>query len=107
MTEELIEKHIRYAMNRYKKKLRKIWFGGCIDRHEVAYVEGVDQPFRFWREVAVYFVGEYLLEVLPEAVVEVKIDGNDSSLYIEIDDMEEEKINTLLSNFFDKIGFEA
>lgn len=69
MTEELIEKHIRYAVSRYKKALRKNWFGRCIDRHEVAYVDGVDQPFRYWQEVAVYFVGEYLLEVLPEAIV--------------------------------------
>jgi hypothetical protein len=106
-SEELIEKHIRYAVDRYKRKLRNTPWGRCIERHEVAYVDGVDQPFRFWREVAVYFVGEYLLEQLPEAEVGVCVDGNDSYLEISMDDLEEEKINTLLSNFFDKIGFEA
>lgn len=104
MTEQLIETLIDTGVKAYKRNNRDKLFGRMLDRHETAYVEGCIQPFRYWKEMAVYFAGDYRKEVLPDAIVEVTIDGNDSTLSIEIDDLESEKINALLSGFFDIIG---
>lgn len=100
MTEQLIETLIEQGVKAYKKNHRGRLFGRRLDRHEPVKVDGVEQEFRYWKEMAVYFAGEYIKEHLPQAIVNVHIDGNDSTLEIEIDDDEEEAINNDLINFF-------
>lgn len=102
MTEHLIETLIEQGVKAYKKKHRGRLFGRRLDRHEPVKVEGVEQEFRYWKEMAVYFAGEYIKEHLPQAIVNVHIDGNNSNLEIEIDDVEEESINKDLLDFFNQ-----
>lgn len=102
MTEHLIETLIEQGVKAYKKNHRGRLFGRRLDRHEPVKVEGVEQEFRYWKEMAVYFAGEYIKEHLPQAIVNVHIDGNNSNLEIEIDDVEEESINKDLLDFFNQ-----
>ena len=90
MTELLLEALLETGVKTFKKKHRNEVWGRKIDRHEVVTIDGVD--FRFWRELAVYSAGDCIRECIPEANVEVFLDGNDSVLSIEVDDMEEKKL---------------
>lgn len=44
------------------------------------------------------------MDNLPNANVEVTLDGNNSTLFVEIDDSEQEKLDHFLTEFFNKVG---
>lgn len=105
--EELIEYTIDKGVQAYKKNLRHKRFGRYLDRHQPVKLRGVDTEFRYWREMAVYMMGDYILEVVPTAKVEVCLDGNDSTIKIELDgDEQEQAIVKALLDFYKSIGME-
>lgn len=55
--------------------------------------------------MAVYMMGDYILEVVPTAKVNVCLDGNDSTIEIELEnDEQEQAIVKALMDFYEKIG---
>lgn len=99
-TEDFIEHLISMGVKAYKKNDRKSWWGRKLDRHELIDVEGV--KFKFWRELGVYFTAVYIMENIPTANVEVCLDGNDSTIYVELDDNEQALLEKNLDALFNK-----
>lgn len=99
-TEDFIEHLISMGVKAFKKNDRHSVDGRRIDRHEVVTISGVD--FRFWREVGVYFAGCYLLDQIPTLDVEVCLDGNDSTIKVELDDEEQELLEQNLQAMFNE-----
>lgn len=103
--EELLEYTIDKGVQAYKKNLRHKQFGRYLDRHQPVKLTGVDTEFRYWKELAVYMMGDYILELVPTAKVEVELDGNNSTIEIELDgDEEEQAIIKALTDFYKSIG---
>lgn len=103
--EQLIEYTIEKGVQAYKRNLRHKRFGRYLDRHQPVKLTGVDTEFRYWREMAVYMMGDYILEVVPTAKVDVWLCGNDSSIKIEVEnDEQEQAIVKALMDFYQKIG---
>lgn len=101
-TEELLEKLIDQGIRAYKKNNRSKLWGRKLDRHETVTIDGMD--FSCWKELAVYYAGDCIMDNLPNANVEVTLDGNNSTLFVEIDDSEQEKLDHFLTEFFNKVG---
>ena len=48
-------------------------------------------------------MAEYICEVIPKSRVEVMLDGNNSSIKIELNEFEQEKLNRQMFLFLEKI----
>lgn len=101
-TEDLIEDVIEKGVKAYRKNYRNNEQGIRLTRHEPVEVQGV--TFTYWREYAVYKMAQYLQEICPSVSVEVILDGNDSTLKLEIDDAEQRRINSTLYSFLKKVS---
>lgn len=96
-TEEMIEKIIDGGVKAYKKNSKGCKEFDMLNRHETVTIDGVD--FNYWREYGVYKTAEYLKEKLPDCMINVTLDGNNSDLDIEMTDEEQKKINAILYTF--------
>lgn len=99
-TSELIEKFIQAGIKSYKIILRGTEKYDRINRHQTVEVEG--QEICYWREYAVYTMALYLKELLPNVELECTLDGNDSSIQIELTDEEQRFLNGKLYSFLKK-----
>ena len=94
----MIEEFISMGIKAYKKNSRGSLEARKLDRHESVMIQG--QEFSYWREYVVYKMAEYICEIIPQSKVEVTLDGNDSTIQIELDDSEHQKLNRELFLFF-------
>lgn len=101
-TQDLIEQFIDAGMRAYKKNYKR---KNCsqarrLDRHEPVMINGVeDVTFHYWREVVVYKMAEYIQEILPDAEVNMILDGNNSTIELTITDEEQRTLNSKLYVF--------
>lgn len=96
-TEEMIEEIIEYVYPIYKKHSK-----GCIealklDRKEEVEIDGT--VFSCWREYVCFKVAEYIKEKCPEAHVDLELNGNQTSIQLEIDNDQQQKLNACMNNF--------
>lgn len=96
-TEEMIEKIIDGGVKAYKKNSKGCKEWDMLNRHETVTIDGVN--FNYWREYGVYKTAEYIKDLVPDCQIEVVLDGNNSYVYLIIDDDEQKKINVTLYKF--------
>lgn len=100
-TENMIEEFISIGMKAYKKNSKGSIEARKLDRHESVIIQG--QEFTCWREYTVFKMAEYICKVIPKSRVEVMLDGNNSSIKIELNEFEQEKLNRQMFLFLEKI----
>lgn len=100
-TSELIETFIQTGMKAYKKSSINTPEGMKLSRHEPVQIQ--DHIFSYWREYACYKVGEYILEKIPEAIVTIELNGNDSRIIAELSEEEQRKLNSSMYIFLKSI----
>lgn len=100
-TEDMIENLIELGVKAYKKNSGNSPEAIKLNRHEPIIVDGCE--FSYWREYTVYRIAQYIHGILPEANIDVELNGNDSSIQIEMDDLEQRKLNRELFLFLKKI----
>lgn len=100
-TEELIEVFISEGVDAYKKNSGDCLEARKLNRHEPVIVDG--HEFRYWREYAVYRMAEYIGEIIGDSV-EVELNGNDSTIKVELDDAQQKKLNREMFLFLRKIN---
>lgn len=96
-TEDLVEELIQNGLKAYKKLNKNTREANFLNRQEEVEIENI--KFSCWREYAVYKTGEQLQEILPNAKVVVTLDKNNSSIELEINDTEQQKVNAFLYSF--------
>lgn len=101
-TEDLVETLIYEGMKSYQRNSRGSKNADKLSRHEP--VEMFGYTFTYWREYATYRAGEWIKELLPSVSVEVILDGNNSTLKLELTDEEQMKLNCKLYNFLEKFN---
>jgi len=101
-TEDMIEEFIQLAMKAYKKNSKGSVEARKLDRHESVMIQG--QEFSYWREYVVYKMAEYIHKIIPDAKIEVLLDGNDSAIKIELNNFEQQKLNRQMHLFLQKIN---
>lgn len=90
-TEDMVERLIELAYAKYKKLSL-----GCPEHDKLMKKEPVEiegTVFRGFREYACYRISEFIRKEIPEATVELVLDGMDSTITIEMDDRENQEIN--------------
>jgi len=97
----MIERFIDEGVKAYKRNSGNCLEATALNRHEPIVKEG--HEFRYWREWAVYKMGQYITEIIPGAKVDVWMDGNDSSLSVELNDDEQKKLNSEMFRFFQEL----
>lgn len=97
-TEDILEALIEEGTKAYKKLNRNTKEGKKLTRKEEVEIEGV--VFSCWREYTVYKIAEYLRSLLPDVPITVELDGNDTSIQIEVDEKAEQKLNSTLYSFY-------
>lgn len=100
-TEDMIERFIEEGVRAYKRNWEGSTEKSRINMHLPITFCG--QEFRYWREIAVYKVGEQIHDFMPSAQVDVYIDGNDSYISVELTDEEQRKLNGKMADFFRKL----
>lgn len=101
-TEDMIENIIQLSLRAYKKNSRGCREAELLDQHKEVVIDGIS--FSYWREYAVYKVCEYLKEKCPEAEVECFLDGNNSSISINLDNLEQRDLNTKMYSLIKKFS---
>lgn len=99
--ESMIERFIDLGIKAYKKKYRKKLLGRKLDRHETIKLDGV--KISCWKELAVYKMAQYIMEIIPGIDISYSLEGNNSNIEICIDDDEEEKIKSELDKILSLI----
>lgn len=99
-TEDMVETVIEAGVKAYKKNYKNCPEGIKLFRKEPVVLFGIE--FNCWREYAVYKMGQYLQELCPTLNIDVELDGNNSTLKLEMSDEEQKKVNVLLWQFIKK-----
>lgn len=102
-TEDMIEVFLEKGTWAYKKLNKNTKEGMKLYRHEKVEIEG--QVFTCFREYATYKMSEFLKENLPEAYVEVTLNGNDSTILLEVSDEEQQKVNAKMYSYLKEWNF--
>lgn len=100
-TEDLIERFIDEGIRAYKRNWDNTIEKTRVNMHLPITFCG--QEFCYWREIAVYKVGEQINDFVPSARVDVYIDGNESYISVELSEEEQRKLNGLMADFFRKL----
>lgn len=96
MTEMLSDEIIKV----FKRDLKKSERCRRLQRHETITVDGTE--VHSWKELSLLKISEFMREVLPNADIELVIDGNNSQIVAKLDDNELEKLNSSLYLFLKK-----
>ena len=88
---EMIEKLIELSYRKYKKLSKGCVECSRLDRKEETVIDGI--TFTCWNEYVCYRVCEYIKSKVPGTTVRLNLDGNNSSIEVEMDDCEERELN--------------
>lgn len=99
-TEDFIEDLISMGVKAYRKLNKNTVEGRKLSRHETVTIEGYE--FTGWREYATFKTGEYIKSVLPESNIEVTLDGNNSTISVEMSNEEQQLLNNKMYIFLKK-----
>jgi hypothetical protein len=101
-TEDMIEEFIDLGMKAYKKLSGNSSEAMKLNRHEPIIVDG--HEFSYWREYVVYKMAQYIHDILPQANITVELEGNESTIQVELDDMEQQKLNREMFLLLEKVN---
>ena len=90
-TEDMIERLIELSYPAYKKNSRGCIEARKLDRKEPVVIDGIE--FSCWKEYICYKVCEYIKSKIPEAELELELDGNDSTINLSLNDKESQILN--------------
>ena len=99
-TESMLEELIQMSMKAYKKNSKGCDEWNKLNRHETVMIDNI--PFNYWREYAVYKVSEWLND--KGIKVECNLDGNNSSIVINVNEQEQRILNNKLFVLISKWG---
>ena len=100
-TEDMINRFIDEGVKAYKRNWEGSEEKSRVNMHLPITFCG--QEFRYWKEIAVYKVGEQINSFCPTAKVDVYIDGNDSRIEVELSDDDQRILNGRMADFFRKL----
>lgn len=95
-TEDLIEQLIDLSYHKYKKLSRGCKEYDMLNRKQPVVINDIE--FSCWREYACYKVCEYIKSKIPEAELDLELNGNDSVITVEMSDEDKRTITTKLWN---------
>lgn len=90
-TVDMIEKLIELAYPAYKKNSRGCVEARKLDRKEPVEIDGY--TFSCWREYVCYKVCEYIKLKIPDAEIELELDGNDTTISVALNDGDGQILN--------------
>lgn len=90
-TEDMITRLIELSYPAYKKNSRGCLEARKLDRKEPVEINGY--TFSCWYEYVCYKVCEYIKSKIPEADLELVLDGNDSTINVGLSDDEHRTLN--------------
>lgn len=90
-TEDMIARIIELAYPAYKKNSKGCLEARKLDRKEPVEIDGY--TFTCWYEYVCYKVCEYIKSKIPDAELELVLDGNDSTINVSLDDDEHRNLN--------------
>lgn len=93
-TEDLLKAFIDEGVRCYKKNYKNTTLFNALNRHQTVYYDG--QEINYWRELSVYMTAKWIKGILPEANLEVNLEGNDSNIALELSEEEQRKLNSRL-----------
>ena len=93
-TEDMIEQLIDLSYHKYKKISKGCKEYDLLNRKIPVVINGIE--FTGWREYVCYKVCEFIKSKIPEAELELELDGNDSIIALEMNDEEKRKLNNKL-----------
>lgn len=93
-TEDMIEQIIDLSYRKYKKISKGCKEYDLLNRKIPVVINGIE--FTGWREYVCYKVCEFIKSKIPEAELELELNGNDSIIALEMDDEEKQKLNNKL-----------
>ena len=99
-TVDLVNTFVDEAVFALKKNHRNQKEGRMLDRHQAVVLDGY--TYTTWREFAVHATAEHIRDILPEADIQVVLDGNDSAIELALSDEEQRKLNRSLFVFLKK-----
>ena len=101
-TEELIEIFIDEGVRAYRMNWRGTEYHSRLMMKLPIQWNG--ETISCFRELAVYMMGDWLHELVPDATVEVWLDGNESTIKVELNDEEQQKIYSQMAIYLKKAG---
>ena len=93
-TEDMIERIIDLSYRKYKKISKGCKEYDLLNRKIPVVIDGIE--FTGWREYVCYKVCEFIKNKIPEAELELELNGNDSIIALEMNDEEKQKLNNKL-----------
>lgn len=93
-TEDMIERIIDLSYRKYKKISKGCKEYDLLNRKIPVVMNGIE--FTGWREYVCYKVCEFIKSKIPEAELELELNGNDSIIALEMNDEEKQKLNNKL-----------
>lgn len=93
-TEDMIEKITDLSYRKYKKISKGCKEYDLLNRKIPVVIDGIE--FTGWREYVCYKVCEFIKSKIPEAELELELNGNDSIIALEMNDEEKQKLNNKL-----------
>lgn len=102
-TEDLVESFIQMGYRCYKIAYKEHELYEKLSRHIPIEIEGIS--FTYFREFVCYKMAKYIKSVIPDAKIEVNLDGNNSNIELELTDEEQRILNSKMFVFEDKHNF--
>lgn len=100
-TEEMIENFIQLGVFSLKKLYKETLEGRKLNRKEAIILDDGTEC-RCWREYVVYKMAKMIIDTIPDANVEIELNGNDSIIQVELSDTEQEILNEKMYIFLKK-----
>lgn len=100
--EDFIEEIILKGIFAFKKIYKNCNEAKKLNRHESIVVDGYE--FKYWREYAIYKIAQYISELSPTAKIEINLNGNESTLLLEVTPNEHKELTRKLYLIIEKIS---
>lgn len=109
-TESGLEQLLDLFRNAYKRYMKRETprVARRLDRHESVEIEAEGQKveFNYWAEVITYVTANFVRDNCPNARIVVNLDGNDSSMQLEVDDKDMQRLNCKIYQTIKRMGGE-
>jgi hypothetical protein len=100
LMEKLIELLIEKSYHKYRKLGSSCYEGSMLTRKIPVEIDGI--VFTGWYEYVCYKVCEYIKDKIPEAEIELVLDGNDSSVSLAVNEKEESILSAKIINLIEE-----
>jgi len=100
-TEQMIENFIQLGVDSLKKLYKGTLEARKLDRKESVILDDGTEC-RCWREYVVYKMAQMIIDTIPDSNVEINMNGNDSTIQVELSNEEQRKLNEKMYSFLTK-----